>query len=100
MSKLIVVNGATGLQSLGIINALSTNPDWEIRGVTRNTNSEKARRPVERGIEIVAADLDDEDSLIKAFVGANAIFAVTDFCEPFGTGQGPESPNKLSTTEA
>ncbi|KAF3384089.1 Carnitinyl-CoA dehydratase [Talaromyces pinophilus] len=70
MSKLIVVTRATGLQGLGVIDALSANPDRGIRGVTRNTNSETARRHVERGIEMVVADLDDEDSLIKAFVGA------------------------------
>ncbi|GAM37238.1 enoyl-CoA hydratase/isomerase family protein [Talaromyces pinophilus] len=70
MSKLIVVTRATGLQGLGVIDALSANPDRGIRGVTRNKNSETARRHVERGIEMVAADLDDEDSLIKAFVGA------------------------------
>lgn len=95
MSKLIVVIGATGLQGLGVIDALSANPEWRIRGVTRNTNSEKARRLVERGIEMVTADLDDEDSLVNAFVGANAIFTVTDFCEPFGTGIGPEKSKEI-----
>ncbi|KUL82637.1 hypothetical protein ZTR_09457 [Talaromyces verruculosus] len=78
MSKLIVVTGATGLQSLGVIDAF-----------------EKARSLVEGRIEMVAADLDDEDSLIKAFVGANAIFAVTDSCEPFGTGIGPEKSKQI-----
>lgn len=95
MSKLIVVTGATGLQGLGVIDALSANPEWKIRGVTRNTNSEKARRLAERGIEMVTADLDDEDSLVKAFVGANAVFAVTDFYEPFGTGIGPVKSMKI-----
>lgn len=95
MSKLIVVTGATGLQGLGVIDALSANPDWRIRGVTRNKNSEKARKLVERGIEMVTGDLDHEDSLTNAFVGANAIFAVTDFYEPFGTGIGPEKSKEI-----
>jgi uncharacterized protein YbjT (DUF2867 family) len=95
MSKLIVVTGATGMQGSGVIDALATNPDWRIRGLTRNTNSEKAKALVDRGIEMVAANLDDEDSLIKAFNGANAIFAVTDFYEPFATGIGPENAMEI-----
>lgn len=95
MSKLIVVTGATGMQGSGVINALGTNSDWRVRGLTRNTDSEKARALINRGIEMVAANLDDEDSLIKAFNGANAIFAVTDFYEPFATGIGPEKAMEI-----
>lgn len=90
MPNLIVVTGATGMQGLGVINALSANPDWKIRGVTRNINSEKTKALVSRGFEMVVADFDDEDTLRNAFIGANAIFAVTDFYEPFATGIGPE----------
>ena len=32
---------------------------------------------------MVSADLDDTDTLEKAFQGAHAIFAVTDFWQPF-----------------
>lgn len=95
MSKLIVVTGATGLQGSGVIDALSANTEWKIRGVTRNTNSEKARKLIQQGIEMVAADLDDEQSLTAAFVGAHAIFAVTDFYEPFSTGIGPEKAQEI-----
>jgi uncharacterized protein YbjT (DUF2867 family) len=95
MSKLMVVTGATGMQGSGVIDALSANPDWKIRGLTRDTNSEKAKALVNRGIEMVAATFDDEDSLKNAFVGANAIFAVTDFYEPFTTGSGPEKAMQI-----
>ena len=61
MSKLMVVTGATGMQGSGVINALSANPDWKIRGLTRDTNSEKAKALVQRGVEMVAADFDDRD---------------------------------------
>lgn len=90
MSKLIVVTGATGLQGSGVIDALAANPDWRIRGLTRNTNSEKSKALANRGIEMVAASFDDEDSLTNAFLGAHAIFSVTDFYEPFATGIGSE----------
>lgn len=95
MSKLMVVTGATGMQGSGVIDALATNPDWRIRGLTRNINSEKAKALVHRGIEMVAASFDDEDSLENAFIGANAIFAVTDFYEPFIKGVGPEKAMQI-----
>lgn len=95
MSKLIVVTGATGMQGSGVIDALSANPDWRIRGLTRDTNSEKAKALVHRGVEMVAATFDDEDSLKSAFIGANAIFAVTDFYEPFIKGIAPEKAQQI-----
>lgn len=91
----MVVTGATGMQGSGVINALSTNPDWKIRGLTRDTNSEKAKALIHCGIEMVAATLDNEDSLKNAFIGANAIFAVTDFYKPFMTGIGPEKAMQI-----
>jgi uncharacterized protein YbjT (DUF2867 family) len=84
------LTGATGIQGSGVIDALAKNPDWKIRGLPRNTNSEKAKALVNRGIEMVAANLDDEKSLIEAFNGVNAVFAVRDFYESFVTGIGPE----------
>ncbi|KAL4899076.1 hypothetical protein BDW74DRAFT_189548 [Aspergillus multicolor] len=96
MSKLIVVTGATGLQGSGVIDALLTsNSDWKIRGVTRNTSSTKAQALAARGIEMVSADFDDEASLVQAFTDAAAIFAVTDFYEPFATGIGPEKAMQI-----
>lgn len=95
MSKLIVVTGATGMQGSGVIDALSTVDGWRIRGVTRNTASVKAQALNKRGIEMVKADFDDEHSLLDAFVGANAIFAVTDFWEPFIAGAGAEKAMQL-----
>ncbi|KAJ5988434.1 hscarg dehydrogenase [Penicillium waksmanii] len=95
MVKLLVVAGATGMQGSGVIDALATNPDWKIRGLTRSTNSDKAKGLSDRGIEMVSADMDDEDSLLNAFIGANAIFAVTDFYEPFATGIGPEKAMQI-----
>jgi hypothetical protein len=83
------------MQGSGVIDALATNPDWKIRGLTRNTNSDKAKALLNRGIEMVSADMDDEDSLLNAFIGANAIFAVTDFYEPFATGIGPEKAMQI-----
>ncbi|TAQ83237.1 hypothetical protein B7494_g8437 [Chlorociboria aeruginascens] len=58
-------------------------PGWKIRGVTRNASSSSAQDLERTGIEIVQADLDNPSSWDGIFTGATAIFAMTDFWEPF-----------------
>ncbi|OQO14559.1 hypothetical protein B0A48_01438 [Cryoendolithus antarcticus] len=77
-SKLIVVIGATGGQG-GSVARLFAKDGWRVRGITRNPDKPSNAALRELGIELVAANLDDPVSLVKAFEGANAIFAVTDF---------------------
>lgn len=67
MSKIIAVVGATGLQGSGIISASLQEGSWEVRGLTRNVESEKAKALRSQGVEIVKADASDEESLVKAF---------------------------------
>jgi len=43
----------------------------------------QAKEFAAQGVEIVRADLDDVESLKKAFDGANIIFTVTNYWEPF-----------------
>jgi hypothetical protein len=88
MSELLVVVGATGGQGGSVLKAMREHSrhSFKIRGITRNTNSGKAKALSAQGIEMVAADLNDESSLVQAFQGASAIFAVTDFYETFRTG--------------
>ncbi|KAK9384428.1 hypothetical protein V1515DRAFT_371106 [Lipomyces mesembrius] len=85
MSKLIVVVGATGGQGGSVISASLKDKNFKVRGITRNPDGEKAKALTAKGVEMVRADLNDEGSLVKAFEGAYAIFAVTDFNEPFAT---------------
>lgn len=83
MTKLIVVVGATGGQGGGVVNALLYNPDYRVRGITRNTNSDKSRALTAKGVKMVQADQKDEESRVRAFDGATAIFAVTDYYDFF-----------------
>jgi uncharacterized protein YbjT (DUF2867 family) len=53
------------------------------RALTRNVDSDKAKALKEAGVEVVKADLDDEESLKKAFAGAHGAFCVTNFWEHF-----------------
>ncbi|KAE8146464.1 hypothetical protein BDV25DRAFT_162370 [Aspergillus avenaceus] len=78
-SKLLVVVGATGNQGGSVIKSFLDDPNWRIRGLTRNTTSESAAALQAQGVEVVKADLDGVASLETAFQGATAIFSVTDF---------------------
>ncbi|KAG6856862.1 hypothetical protein H0H87_012679 [Tephrocybe sp. NHM501043] len=95
--KLIVIIGITGNQGASVADVFLQEPGWRIRGVTRNTAKESSRRLEEKGIEMVAADLDDPSSLIVAFRDAHAVFGVTDFWQPIFT---PEGPVNLSTGQS
>jgi hypothetical protein len=85
MSKLLVVIGATGNQGGSVVSHfLSYAPSkYRIRGLTRDTSSTKAKALASKGVELVAADLDDVPSLVKAFKDADVIFGVTDFWAPY-----------------
>lgn len=75
--KLMVVIGITGLQGSSVGKVFKSEPGWRVRGITRNPSNYPDLQS--QGIELVAADLGDQHSLEKAFAGANAIYAVTDF---------------------
>jgi hypothetical protein len=53
--------------------------DWKVRGITRDPAKPSAKAWTLKGAEIVQGDLNNTDSLRKAFIGAHTIFAVTDF---------------------
>jgi len=77
--KLITVIGATGAQGGGLVRAILDDPDGEfrVRAVTRDPSSDKAKALAERGAEVVAADIDDVESLKRAFDGAYGAYCVT-----------------------
>lgn len=66
--KTIAVTGATGSQGGGVINIMKKTPGWKVRAVTRNPESDAARKlSTDGSVEVVRADWDDEGSLVKAF---------------------------------
>ncbi|KAI9644412.1 hypothetical protein NHQ30_007769 [Ciborinia camelliae] len=83
MTKLIVIIGITGNQGHSVAQRFLSDPNYKIRGITRNSSSATARALTSQGIEIVEADLNDAKSLILAFQGANLIFSVTNYWEAF-----------------
>jgi hypothetical protein len=83
--KIIAVVGATGAQGGGLVRAIMSDVsgDFTARALTRNVNSDKAKELAKLGAEIVAADVDDVESLKRAFAGAYGAFCVTFFWEHF-----------------
>jgi uncharacterized protein YbjT (DUF2867 family) len=83
--KIIAVVGATGAQGNGLVHAILNDPSggFAARAITRNTKSDKAIELEQLGPELVAADIDDEASVRKAFEGAHGAFCVTFFWEHF-----------------
>ena len=53
------------------------------RALTRDVNSDKAKELAKLGAEVVAADVDEAESLKRAFEGAYGAFCVTFFWEHF-----------------
>ncbi|KAH7152641.1 hypothetical protein EDB81DRAFT_867995 [Dactylonectria macrodidyma] len=83
--KLIVVVGATGGQGGAVVSAFLKDTQWNVRGITRNPNSEKAKELSAKGVEVVKADLNDFATLEAAFEGANVIFGISDYYDSFFT---------------
>ena len=83
--KIIVVAGATGAQGGGMVRAILRDPNggFAARALTRNVNSDKAAQLASLGAEVVAADVDDAESMKKAFDGAYGAFCVTFFWDHF-----------------
>jgi uncharacterized protein YbjT (DUF2867 family) len=67
MTKLIIVVGATGGQGGSVVSAFLKDPEFKVRGITRNADSEKAKDLAARGVEIAVADQKDPPSLEKGF---------------------------------
>jgi hypothetical protein len=81
--KLITVIGATGAQGGGLARAILADKSGEFaaRAVTRKPDGDAARALAAAGAELLSADLDDVDSLKRAFDGAYGAFCVTNYWE-------------------
>ena len=83
--KIIAVLGATGAQGGGLVRAILDDPGggFAVRALTRDPNSAKAKELAALGAEVVDANVDDTDSLARAFKGAHGAFCVTFFWDHF-----------------
>ena len=83
--KVIAVFGATGAQGGGLVRAILNDPNggFAARVLTRDVNGAKAKEFAKLGAEVVAADVDNPESLKKAFEGAYGAYCVTFFWAHF-----------------
>jgi uncharacterized protein YbjT (DUF2867 family) len=83
--KIIAVIGSTGSQGGGLVRAILSDPNGEFaaRAITRDPGKDKAKALASQGAEVVNANLDDVESLKKAFAGVYGVYAVTNFWEHF-----------------
>lgn len=66
MSKIIAVTGATGAQG-GSVCRIMGKAGWKVRAITREPSGDKGKALAAEGYEVVQANIDDIDSLKKAF---------------------------------
>ena len=96
--KVIAVVGATGAQGGGLARSILDDPHGTLtcRALTRNPGSDAARALAERGAEVVRTDLDDQDSLTRAFEGAYGAYCMTNFFEHFSADKELEQASNLA----
>jgi uncharacterized protein YbjT (DUF2867 family) len=100
--KTLVVLGATGAQGGGLARAVLSdkNSEYSVRALSRNPSADKARELATLGAEVVAADMDDVESLTRAFSGADAAFCMTNFWEHFSVERELVQAKNLATAVA
>jgi uncharacterized protein YbjT (DUF2867 family) len=76
---IIAVVGATGMQGNGLVQAILSDPrsGYAVRALTRDVQSDKAKLLARQGAEVVEADIQNAESLKRAFTGAYGAFCVT-----------------------
>src|SRR3984893_14428068 len=73
--RTILITGVTGNQGGAVAQALQ-GTGFNLRGLTRKSDSERAAAMARHGLDIVKGDLDDEATLRRALAGAWGVFGV------------------------
>ena len=92
----VVVTGATGNQGGAVVKSLLER-GHEVRAVTRNVDSAKARGLANAGVTLVRASLEDTAALMSALKGATSFFAMT---TPSERGTHAETQQGISAADA
>src|SRR3982074_1578930 len=74
-NRTILITGVTGHQGGAVARALQGS-GFQLRGLTRTPDSDRAAKLARLGIDIVKGDLDDEATLRRALAGAWGVFGV------------------------
>ncbi|KAF1847355.1 NAD(P)-binding protein [Cucurbitaria berberidis CBS 394.84] len=71
MTRTIAIIGVTGNQGSSTARVFLDEPGWIVRSITRDPSKDSAKRWTSQGVEIIAGDLVDLNSLKEAFYGVN-----------------------------
>ncbi len=78
----VLVSGATGQQGGAVVQALLKD-GHDVVGITRNVASPKAKKLTEKGVEMIAVDFTDMESLVEIMKKVDTVFCMT---TPFEKG--------------
>ena len=82
-SRILTIFGATGNQGGSVIDVILASNDlrqkYSLRGITRNASTSHAQSLVDKGVEMVSANLNDVESLRRAIRGSYGVFGLTNF---------------------
>lgn len=80
-SKVLVVVGATGNQGNSVAKYVLKDPqlskEFTVRAITRDPTKPAGEELAKLGAQVIKADIDDPESVSKAFSGADFVFAMT-----------------------
>ncbi len=83
MKKTVLVIGATGAQGGSVARHLVSRGEFAVRALTRNPESESAKKLRDLGVEVLEGTLDDRASLRTAMKDVYGVFGVTNYWEHF-----------------
>jgi uncharacterized protein YbjT (DUF2867 family) len=76
LNRIVLVAGGTGKQGGATIRHLLESRRVRVRVLTRNPNSDKAKRLAAQGVELARGDFDESHTLAAALSGVSAAFSV------------------------
>jgi uncharacterized protein YbjT (DUF2867 family) len=75
--KTVLVTGATGTVSTALLGALKGKPGLRLRALVRDPAGAKAQALQKDGVDVVAGDLEEPDTLAEAFEGVDILWLLT-----------------------
>ena len=75
--KTVLVTGATGTVSTALLGALKGKPGLRLRALVRDPAGAQAQALQKDGVEVVAGDMEEPDTLTEAFEGVDIMWLLT-----------------------
>ncbi|KAJ7503414.1 hypothetical protein B0H11DRAFT_1985459 [Mycena galericulata] len=92
---IITIFGATGSQGSSVVQAVLADGKYTPRAVSRTVDSAASKALIAKGVEVVAANLYDKESIKKAIQGSEAVFGLTNFWDPTVFPADPEGKGEI-----